>query len=63
MVHIIMKSLLQSKTFWVAVIQALAGITVVALTELDLVGYVVFFKSFVDVVLRMITTSPIDSIT
>lgn len=57
-----MKSLLNSKTFWVAVIQAVAGVVVVALTQLDLVGYVAVFKSFVDIILRLITTEPIDRI-
>lgn len=57
-----MKTLLQSKTFWVAVIQAVAGVVVVALTQLDLVGYVAVFKSIVDIVLRLITTEPIDRI-
>lgn len=55
-----MKSLMKSKTFWIAVIQAVAGVVVVALTQLDLVGYVAVFKSFVDIVLRLITTEPID---
>ena len=53
------KALLQSKTFWIAVIQAVAGIVVVALTELDLVGYIATFKSVVDIVLRLATSDPI----
>lgn len=57
-----MKSLMQSKTFWVAVVQAIAGVVVVALTQLDLVGYVAVFKSIVDIVLRLITAEPIDRI-
>ena len=57
-----MKSLFESKTFWVAVIQAVAGVVVVALTQLDLVGYVAVFKSFVDIILRLITTDTIDRI-
>lgn len=55
-----MKSLMQSKTFWVAVIQAVAGVVVLALTELDLVGYVAVLKSIVDIILRLITTEPIE---
>ena len=47
------KALLSSKTFWVAVIQAVAGIVVVALTELDLVGYIATFKSVIDIVLLL----------
>lgn len=57
-----MKTLFNSKTFWVAVLQAVAGIVVVALTELDLVGYVAMVKSFVDVFIRIITTEPIDRV-
>ena len=53
------KALLQSKTFWIAVIQAVAGIVVVALTELDLVGYIATFKSVVDIVLRLATSDPV----
>lgn len=58
-----MKSLLESKTFWIAVIQAVAGVVVVALTQLDMVGYIAVFKSIVDIVLRLITTEPIERIT
>jgi len=58
-----MKTLLQSKTFWVAVVQAVGGLAIVALTELDLLGYSAVVKSLVDVILRMITTKPISSIT
>lgn len=58
-----MKLLLKSKTFWLAVIQAVAGVVVVALTQLDMVGYIAVFKSIVDIVLRLITTEPIERIT
>ena len=57
-----MKTLLNSKTFWIAVIQAVAGVAVIALTELDLIGYVGIFKSFVDIVIRTMTTEEIYSI-
>lgn len=57
-----MKTLLTSKTFWVAVIQAVAGIVVVALTELDMVGYIAMFKSVVDIILRLVTQQPINRI-
>jgi len=57
-----MKTLLQSRTFWLAVIQAVAGIGVIALTELDMIGYVGIFKSVVDIILRTITSSQIKSI-
>ena len=54
-----MKTLFESKTFWLAVAQAVIGIVVVALTELDLVGYVAIVKSIGDVILRMITEDEI----
>ena len=57
-----MKSLLESKVFWVAVIQAVAGVVVVALTQLDAVGYIAVFKSIVDILLRLITTDTINRI-
>jgi len=50
-----MKTLWQSRTFWLAVIQAVSGVLVVALTELDLVGYAATVKSILDVVLRIDT--------
>ncbi len=57
-----MKTLLNSKTFWIAVIQAVAGVAVIALTELDLIGYVGIMKSVVDIVIRTMTTEEIYSI-
>jgi len=59
-----MKSLLSSKTFWVAVIQAVVGGLVILFTEVpDLVGYVAIVKSIGDILLRIVTTEPIRSIT
>ena len=58
-----MKSLTQSKTFWIAVIQAVVGGLVIFFTEIpDLVGYVAIVKSVGDILLRIITTEPIDRI-
>lgn len=54
-----MKSLLSSKTFWVAMIQAVVGVLVVSLTQLDMVGYVAVVKSIADVILRLVTTEPV----
>ena len=54
-----MKSLFTSRTFWVAVIQAIVGIVVVSLTQLDMVGYVAIVKSIADVILRLVTTEPV----
>jgi len=53
------KKLLQSKTVWVAIIQAVVGIAIAVLTDLDLVGYIAIIKSFADVVLRYVTKEPI----
>ncbi len=57
-----MKTLLQSKTFWKAVILAFTGILTVALTELNLVGYIAIVSAIADVALRLVTTKGIDSI-
>jgi len=57
-----MKTLLNSKTFWIAVIQAAAGVAVVALTELDMIGYIGIFKSFVDIWIRLLTTEPVSGV-
>ena len=54
-----MKTLWESRTFWLAVIQAIAGVVVVALTELDLVGYAAMFKSVIDTFLRFDTDKPV----
>ena len=54
-----MKSLFSSKVFWVAVIQAVVGVVVVSLTQLDMVGYVAIVKSIADVILRLVTTEPV----
>ena len=53
------KSLFKSKTFWFAVVQALLGIAIVSLTELDMVGYAAVLKSALDVVLRYKTSEPV----
>lgn len=57
-----MKKLVHSKTFWLAVAQAVAGVIMVAFTELDMVGYASMVKSLVDVILRLATTEPVDRI-
>lgn len=55
-----MKSIFHSRTFWIAVIQAIASVAIVVLTELDLIGWVGFVKSFVDILLRVDTSTPVD---
>lgn len=57
-----MKTLLNSKTFWLAVSQAVGAVLVVALTELDMMGGVLIIKSVVDIILRLQTDEPIGGI-
>ena len=57
-----MKTLIGSKTFWIAVIQAVTGVVIIALTELDMVGYIAMVKSVVDIFIRLITTESIERI-
>jgi hypothetical protein len=54
-----MKSIFESKTFWVAVAQCIAGIFVVIDSTYPGIGSVIIAKSFLDVCLRYITTQPI----
>ena len=56
-----MKSLLSSKTFRLALIQALAGGLIIFFTEMDMVGSVAIVKSVADVLLRIVTVDEIDS--
>jgi uncharacterized membrane protein len=51
-----MKSLLKSKVFWLAVVQAVAGVIVVFQSSYPEVGGLLVAKSLVDIVLRVITT-------
>jgi len=53
------KKLLESKTFWKAVIVGAAGIATVALTELDMIGYVATVNAVLDLVLRLVTSDPV----
>jgi len=57
-----MKTLLQSRTMWIAVAQAIGAVLIVAFTELDMMGGVLVVKSIVDVILRLDTKEPIGSI-
>lgn len=54
-----MKKLWHSRTFWLAVAQAIVSVLVVVFTELDLVGYATLLKSLADVYLRVDTTEPV----
>ncbi len=57
-----MKKLLHSKTFWLAVSQAVGAVLIVALTELDMMGGVLVVKSVVDIILRLSTDTKIDGV-
>lgn len=57
--YINMKSLLKSKTFWIAVLQAVAGIAVVFSTAYPQIGGLILAKSILDVILRVVTTTTI----
>jgi hypothetical protein len=57
-----MKSLLHSKTFWLAVAQAIAGIYAAAAVvdpTVATLGWVMITKSVVDIVLRLFTTNTV----
>jgi len=57
-----MKSIFESKTVWIAIIQAVVGGLVIFFTEIpDLVGYVAVVKSVGDILIRLITDKPIRS--
>lgn len=59
------KSLLESKVFWVAVVQATFGAFLVftsAYPSLETFGFVAILKSGLDIILRVLTTSEITSV-
>ena len=49
------KSWYKIKTIWIAVIQAIGGVAVAFITTFDGLGYLMVFKSVLDVLLRSIT--------
>ncbi len=53
------KSIFESKNFWVAVIQGMAGILLVVMEHYPNLGYLMVAKSAVDVVLRFLTNRPV----
>ena len=55
----IMKSLYTSRTFLLAVAQAIIGLAIVAFSELDLVGYATMAKSVGDMLLRWDTKTEV----
>lgn len=54
-----MKSIFYSKTFWVAVVQAVIGVWAVLESSMPNVGWVVVGKSILDIVLRLISTTSV----
>lgn len=54
-----MKSLLHSRTFWLAVLQGVIAIVVVFNTTYPQWGWLLMAKSVLDIVLRMVTTEPV----
>jgi hypothetical protein len=54
-----MKSIFKSKTFWLAILQAIAGAIVVFGTAYPTVGWFVIAKSLVDITLRYLTNTAI----
>ena len=48
-----------SKTFWLAVIQAAAGVVMIFSGAYPEVGWIAVAKSVVDVLLRLITHTPV----
>ena len=54
-----MKSIFTSKTFWLAVVQAVVGAVGIFNTAYPSVGWLLVAKSVVDVVLRFVTTQPV----
>lgn len=53
----IMKLIFKSKTFWIAVIQAVIGIVVVFSDAYPAIGGLLIAKSVLDVILRTVTTT------
>lgn len=54
-----MKSWYKSKAIWIAIIQAIIGIVIAAETVYPDAGIVLIGKSILDIVLRVLTTTPI----
>lgn len=53
------KSIFTSKTFWLAIIQALIGIVVAVQIEMPEVGGLLLIKSVLDMSLRFVTIEPV----
>lgn len=55
-----MKSILQSRTFWLAFLQGIIGLIVVFSTAYPNVGILVVLKTLADMYLRLKTTQPVN---
>jgi hypothetical protein len=53
------KSIFESKTFWIAVIQASLGALVVFDTNFPGIGWLAIAKSVLDIGLRYVTAAPV----
>ncbi len=56
------KGLLQSRTFWIAALQAAAGVIAVFATAYPAAGWLLIAKSVLDIYLRSTTTQPISGV-
>lgn len=54
------KQLWKSKTLWVAILQGALGIVMVLQTEMPEVGGLLLLKAALDMILRALTTKPLD---
>ena len=54
-----MKNVLKSKTVQLAVIQGIGMIVLAVMTDLDLVAYMGIAKSVIDILLRVVTDTPV----
>ena len=53
------KSIFQSRTVWVAVLQGVIGVVVVLATQLPELGWIAIAKSLLDFALRYVTTTAV----
>jgi hypothetical protein len=54
-----MKTIWQSKTFWLAAAQAVVGAVGIFASTYPSIGWLLLLKSFFDVLLRFLTTEPV----
>jgi hypothetical protein len=53
-----MKSIFATRTFWIAAIQAVVAVVVTFATQYPDVGWLLFLKSILDIVVRLYTSRP-----